>query len=109
MRRHIFTISILASFYFSSGRVGAINFNPRQDDEPDHLLSGRRSTESSGCYPVLGVKGQGGSGTHPRLEIRELERKPDQFNVYLLGLQRFQQMDQNERLSYFRVAGESSW
>lgn len=56
-------------------------------------------------YPVLGVPGQGVNTTAPRLEIRELQRDPDLFNVYLLGLQRWQNTSQDDKFSYFQVAG----
>jgi tyrosinase len=39
------------------------------------------------------------------LEIRELQRSPDQFNVYLIGLRRFQNTSQDDKLSYFQIAG----
>ncbi|OCK82998.1 Di-copper centre-containing protein [Lepidopterella palustris CBS 459.81] len=41
----------------------------------------------------------------PRLEIRQLEQNADQWNVYLLGLNRFQQMTQSDKLSYYQIAG----
>jgi tyrosinase len=56
-------------------------------------------------YPVLGIPGQGVNSTAPRLEIRELQRNPDLFNVYLLGLQRWQNSSQDDKFSYFQVAG----
>lgn len=58
-------------------------------------------------YPVLGIPGQGVNTTVPRLEIRELQRNPDLFNVYLLGLQRWQNASQDDKFSYFQVAGVS--
>jgi hypothetical protein len=58
-------------------------------------------------YPVLGVRGLGVDTTQPRLEIRELERNRDQFNVYLLGLQRLQNISQDDSLSYYQIAGMS--
>jgi hypothetical protein len=60
-------------------------------------------------YPVLGVRGLGVDGPHPRLEIRELERNKDQLNVYLLGLQRLQNTPQSDPLSYYQIAGEFSY
>jgi hypothetical protein len=59
-------------------------------------------------YPVLGVRGLGVDTTQPRLEIRELERNKDQFNVYLLGLRQLQNISQDDSLSYYQVAGMSS-
>lgn len=45
-------------------------------------------------------------GVHPRLEIRELEQNLDQWNIYLLGLARFMQTNQSDKLSFYRIAGE---
>ena len=58
-------------------------------------------------YPVLGIPAQGVNTTAPRLEIRELQRNLDLFNVYLLGLQRWQNASQDDKFSYFQVAGMS--
>lgn len=59
-----------------------------------------------GIFSVLGIAGLGDSTVHPRLEIRDLEKNyPDQWNVYLLGLQRFQSISQDDKLSYFQIAG----
>ncbi|SLM36604.1 Uncharacterised domain, di-copper centre [Lasallia pustulata] len=41
-----------------------------------------------------------------RREIRDLEENfPDQWNLYLLGLDAFMHVDENEPLSYYQVAG----
>ncbi|KAH7118957.1 hypothetical protein B0J11DRAFT_552225 [Dendryphion nanum] len=42
---------------------------------------------------------------YPRLEIRELEKNEDQWHLFLLGLRKFQDMDQNDKLSYYQIAG----
>lgn len=65
----------------------------------------RRQDLSTGIYPVLGLPGLGINTTAPRLEIRELQRNPDLFNLYLLGLQRWQSIGQDDKFSYFQVAG----
>lgn len=60
-------------------------------------------------FSILGISGLGVSTIQPRLEIRDLERNnPDQWNVFLLGLQRFQSVSQNDKLSYFQIAGKST-
>ena len=88
---------LLASIALSCSRVHSsavpISNPPRQATDPS-------------VYPILGVRGLGVVTTHPRLEIRELERNKDQLNVYLLGLQRLQNMSQNDKLSYYQLAGE---
>ncbi|PVI00116.1 Di-copper centre-containing protein [Periconia macrospinosa] len=61
----------------------------------------------SGVFSVLGIAGleeQDGTA-YPRLEIRELEKRKTQWNVFILGLQRFQNASQSDTLSYFQIAG----
>lgn len=41
-----------------------------------------------------------------RLEVRDLQQNyPDQWNLYLLGLQAFHQLDETSDLSYYGIAG----
>ena len=54
-------------------------------------------------FAVTGVQG---SGVQPRLEIRDLQQNADQWNIYLLGLQRMQAVDQSDYLSWFQIAGK---
>ena len=56
----------------------------------------------------LAVTGFQGSGIQPRLEIRDLQQNEDQFNMYLLALQRMQQLDQDDFQSYFQLSGTYS-
>ncbi|KAK3683147.1 hypothetical protein LTR37_020509 [Vermiconidia calcicola] len=44
-------------------------------------------------------------GVQPRLEIRQLEANADQWNIFLLGMRRFQQTDQSDIRSYYQIAG----
>jgi hypothetical protein len=65
----------------------------------------RRQNTTEPILPILGLPGLGITTVYPRLEIRELQRRPDQFNVYLIGLRRFQNTSQDDKLSYFQIAG----
>jgi hypothetical protein len=60
----------------------------------------------------IAVTGVGGFGSdvpiHPRLEIRELERRPDEFNIFLLGLRRWMEVSQSHKESYFQIAGRQT-
>jgi len=58
-------------------------------------------------FTVTGVQdGSGQGGPKPlRLEIRELQRNPDLWNLYILGLDRLQSVDQRELLSYYQLSG----
>ena len=59
---------------------------------------------ASSTIPITGITE---FGVQPRLEIRQLESAhPDQWNIYLLGLARFQATDENDELSYYRIAGK---
>ncbi|KAF2198311.1 Di-copper centre-containing protein [Delitschia confertaspora ATCC 74209] len=72
------------------------------------LLSKRapQSNNNGGpTFAILGVGAVGDGSVYPRREIRELETDPDQWNVFLLGLRRFQRMDQSDMLSYYQIAG----
>jgi hypothetical protein len=41
-----------------------------------------------------------------RLEVRDLQQNyPDQWNLYLLGLQAFYKLDETSDLSYYGIAG----
>jgi tyrosinase len=44
-------------------------------------------------------------GVQPRLEIRQLEQNTDQWNIFLLGMQRFQKTNQSDLISYYQIAG----
>ncbi|KAM3065503.1 hypothetical protein ACMFMF_010988 [Clarireedia jacksonii] len=61
-------------------------------------------------YPVTGppkLSPAPADGSVPlRLEIRDLQRNhPDQWTLYILGLQAFQQLDEKSDLSYYGIAG----
>ncbi|KAF2877846.1 hypothetical protein BDV95DRAFT_479733 [Massariosphaeria phaeospora] len=73
-----------------------------EHDVEDLLAINKRQ---GGVFSVLGVVGLGDKTVHPRLEIRELEKNADQWNVYLLGMYRFQNMNQGNKLSYYQIAG----
>jgi tyrosinase len=70
--------------------------------------------QSQGFTAITGVcssgtasNGQcnGGRTASPRLEIRTLARNADQWNLYLLGMERFMGKSKNDRLSYYQVSG----
>jgi tyrosinase len=69
----------------------------------ENLINNLGARQANTPFAVTGVKmGQ----ILPRLELRNLQANyPDQFNVYLLGLQRLQQVNQSDMLSHFKLAG----
>jgi tyrosinase len=52
-------------------------------------------------YPITGATG----GVHPRLEIRELEKTGQMWNLFLLAMKGFQETDQSDIDSWYSVAG----
>lgn len=44
-------------------------------------------------------------GVQPRLEIRQVQQNADQWNIFLLGMKRFQETDQSDMMSYYQIAG----
>jgi len=63
-------------------------------------------------YPIIGpppptVAKTDGS-VPLRLEVRDLQKNfPDQWNLYLLGLQAFYKLDETSDLSFYGIAGQS--
>lgn len=52
-------------------------------------------------YAITGATG----GVQPRMEIRELEKTGEMWNLYLLAMTDFQAMDQSTIDSWFQIAG----
>ncbi|KAG9672204.1 Di-copper centre-containing protein, partial [Aureobasidium melanogenum] len=70
-----------------------------------NLMNAERleTRQSTGKIPVTGVTG---NGIQVRMELRTMQQQyPDMFNVFLLGLRSFMQMDQSDPLSYYQIAG----
>ncbi|ORX97281.1 common central domain of tyrosinase-domain-containing protein [Clohesyomyces aquaticus] len=61
----------------------------------------RALEERANNIAIVGVTGT----VSPRLEIRDLKKNADQWNLYILGMERFMAKDKNDRLSYYQVAG----
>lgn len=53
----------------------------------------------------LAITGLQSSGTHQRLEIRQLQKNIPQWNLYLLALNQFKGMSQADKSSYYQIAG----
>jgi tyrosinase len=58
-------------------------------------------------FGITGVQdGRGQNGSVPiRMEIREMQKNADLWNLYILGLDRLQSVDQRELLSYYQLSG----
>jgi tyrosinase len=44
-------------------------------------------------------------GQHSRLEIREMQGNADQWNLFLLAMERFKAKPRSDRMSYYQIAG----
>ena len=95
-----FLFVIIQLFEYST--CSPIPFDRRNQGPSKFTINQRRQ---GGFFSVLGIAGLGNNTPHPRLEIRELEKNKDQWNVYLLGLRRFQSAPQSDKLSYYQIAG----
>lgn len=98
-------ITLFASLFGQavlSHPVADADLDYRSDNDTPLLDERSLEERQSGFLPVTGVPG----ATHPRLEIRQmLFNKPNQWTLLILGLQRFQQMSQSDRASYYQIAG----
>ncbi|KAF2272084.1 Di-copper centre-containing protein [Westerdykella ornata] len=65
------------------------------------LRSFHERQASGSFYPITGPTG----GVHPRLEIRQLQKTGEMWNLFLLAMAEFEAMDQNEIDSYYQIAG----
>lgn len=90
---------LLALVELAAVRAISIAHFPSSDSHANNALQQRQEEHFN--FSVTGVQGT----PYPRLEIRTLEQNSDLFNLYLLGLERFQATDQEDMLSYFQVAG----
>ena len=56
--------------------------------------------------PILTTGAPSPSAPQLRCELRDLQRNyPNQWNILLLGLRSFQQVDEDNDLSYYQIAG----
>lgn len=53
----------------------------------------------------IAVTGASQGGVQPRLEVHDLQEDADQWNIYLLALQSFQQTDPSDPISWYQIAG----
>jgi tyrosinase len=51
------------------------------------------------------ITGPSVGGVQPRLEIRDVQANAEYFNLFILAIKRFQDMNQDDKLSYFQISG----
>ena len=97
--RNMFTIVLLQCFIFYA--VASLLLNHEVEELPRRYGPEMQRRQN----PTVAVTGANAFGVQPRLEIRQLEANTDQWNIFLLGLRRFQQTDQSDMQSYYQIAG----
>lgn len=94
----VFHIGLRSTLFFLlTSIIASIVYGVPLQDQQDSQFSRRAST--------LAITGLKSSGTHQRLEIRQLQKNTPQWNLFLLALNRFQGMSQSDRSSYYQVSG----
>ena len=53
----------------------------------------------------VAIKGAADSSQYPRIEIRDMIKKTDQWNLFLLAMERFKNKPKTDRLSYYQISG----
>lgn len=105
---------LAASFIclYASAFIGAVNGLPPKSLSDTQLDARGLKTphdrrQGGSSYAIQGIQGgRGSDGSVPlRLEIRQLLKDTDQFNLYILALYRFHNTDQSKLLSFYQIAG----
>ncbi|KAF2277714.1 Di-copper centre-containing protein [Westerdykella ornata] len=65
----------------------------------------RQSPGPGSYFAITGATG----GVHPRLEVRDLEKTGQMWNLFLLAIKGFQEMDQKDIVSWYQIAGKKPW
>ena len=87
--QYLATASLLATLGFATPVAQADVVEKRQQPGPGSY------------YAITGAK----DGVFPRLEVRELAKNADMWNLFLLALTDFQAIDQNQIDSYYQIGG----
>lgn len=103
---HTLCFILLLSFFLPATTATPLRSlfqSPNSESRSLTRLEKRQAT----FYPITGVplNGTNGSGPVPRLEVRQLQGNADQWNLYLLGLDRLMNVDQGDKLSYYQISG----
>ena len=107
-----FTVALQHGSHHNHARHSQDAILKRQIDEIADSLVARQNNGYTAITGVCstnansdGSCNDNGRVSAPRLEIRTLKQNADQWNLYLLGMERFQAKDKNDRLSYYQVVG----
>ncbi|OCK73056.1 Di-copper centre-containing protein [Lepidopterella palustris CBS 459.81] len=92
---------LFALFFFLQSVVAANSHQHKHRSKLETIEERSNILKKRATIAVTGITGS----VYPRLEIRTLANNADQWNLYLLGMQRFQAVDQSDPLSYYQIAG----
>ena len=98
-----FSLSSLHFFLFVSVSRGYTAHDFRSSLPLPRLQ--KRSINSSSPFIITGIPANGSGPAPQRLEIRQLQENPLQWNLYLLAMAEYQKMDQSDLTSYYQIAG----
>jgi len=104
----VYLLSPLSSLPICLCLLGGISeankaHNLRYPQVPSHHQ--KRSLNSSSPFPVVGIPLNKSALVPQRLEIRQLQENPLQWNLYLLAMAQYQSIDQSDMISYYQIAG----
>jgi tyrosinase len=55
----------------------------------------------------IAIQGATDNGQYPRLEIRELQKNEEQWNLYLLAMESFKAKPMTDPMSWYQIAGKN--
>jgi hypothetical protein len=93
---------------FPGGRPPWASDGQPENSPPFPIPAAPSTTAGSQKPAVIVQKWTNPADIHPRLEIRDLEKDPDQWNIFLLGFQRMKNMNSSDLLSYYAISGRSN-
>ncbi|KAF2690320.1 Di-copper centre-containing protein [Lentithecium fluviatile CBS 122367] len=94
--------SFFSTFATLTTSLSLVGFSQAAPLSDGPSCAATQRTDESTFFSVVGVQG---TGVQPRLELRELEKDTEMWNIFLQAFARFQAMDQSDKVSYFQVAG----
>ena len=86
-------------YFLAASLLSTVAFATPLNHIDSELVEKRQGPGS--YYAITGPTG----GVHPRIEIRDLEKTGNMWNLYLLAMTEFQAMDQSVIDSWYQIAG----
>lgn len=104
MKSVLSSMALVASLSLSGVYGANSTSNPEGLTCPtDNPTGNSTGNNDAGYLSVVGVQG---TEIYPRLEVRDLEKDPIMWNLFLQAFAKFQAMDQQSKQSYFQIGGK---